>query len=381
MRHSMSTLTFIRIFFLSCVFIIASCDDEKEQSRERHFYMGTTPFPYEVSEAAVNFTYEKIEQNTDIINHHFDNGVPWVEALTDDDFNAHVQNDWNFRKSRTPVNHKIYLSVTPLSFSRTGLAPYHGETDNMELPEPWDTYAFNHENVKTAYINYCKRIINFFEPDYFNMAIEINLLHANNPTAWDNYLELHEYIYTQLKSSYPTLPIFCSVSAQHLLAGYIGGNNVSESREALSDVLEHSDLYAISFYPYMSAFLGNPYPENSFEELLALSDKPFAIAETGYPAQGFSMDTGFAIVTIDGTADKQESYLRDMLDAAMSRENTQFVINFVIRDYDQLWVQIGSPDDINIAWRDTGLIDENGTARKGMTTWTEFLNIPYTSSN
>lgn len=368
-----------RYFFITLLLLLA-CDDD-EPAKERHFYMGTTPFPYEVSETAVDYTYQKVGEHTDIINHHFDNGVPWVEALTGDDFNAHVQNDWSFRKSRTPDNHKIYLSVTPVSFLRTGLAAYHGETDNMALPEPWDTYTFSHANVKTAYLNYCKRIIDFFEPDYFNMGIEVNLLHFNNPAAWDEYLELHEYIYNQLKSSYPDLPVFSSVTAQHLLPGYIGDNNVTESREALNDVLEYSDLYAVSFYPYMSAFLGDPYPENSFEEILGLSSKPFAVAETGYPAQNFSMDTGFAIVAIEGTGDKQDAYIRDLLEAAMSRANTQFVINFVIRDYDQLWVQIGSPNDINIAWRDTGFFDENGTERKSLTTWTEFFDIPYSTSN
>jgi exo-beta-1,3-glucanase (GH17 family) len=171
------------------------------------------------------------------------------------------------------------------------------------------------------------------------------------------------------------------VSAQHLLPGYIGGNNITHAREVLNQLLEHSDLYAISFYPYMSAFLGNPYPENSFDELLSLSDKPFAVAETGYPAQTFSMDIGNAIITIEGTSDKQDAFIRDLLDAAMSRENTQFVINFVVRDYDQLWVQIGSPIDINIAWRDTGFFDENGNERKSWSTWNEYLNIPYTPLN
>jgi hypothetical protein len=382
MGHSMSTMRFIRIFLFSLsLFVASSCDDEKEPPKERHFYMGATPFPYEISETAVNYTYQKLSEGTEIINHHFDNGVPWVESLADDDFNVHVQNDWNFRKSRTPSNHKVYLSVTPINSSRSGLAAYHGEIDNMALPEPWDSYTFNDQNVKTAYLNYCQRIIDFFEPDYFNMAIEINLLYANNPTVWSDYLELHEFVYTELKQAYPGLPVFCSVSAQHLLPGYIGGNNVTQAREVLNQLLEHSDLYAISFYPYMSAFLGNPYPENSFDEILSLSDKPFAVAETGYPAQTFSMDIGNAIVTIEGSDDKQDAFIRDLLDAAASRENTQFVINFVVRDYDQLWVQIGSPIDINIAWRDTGFFDENGNERKSWSTWNEYLNIPYTTLN
>lgn len=379
MRHSLSPLSVIACFFLLSA--LTSCDDdEKAAPTERHFYMGTTPFPYEASETAVNYTYQKISESTDIINHHFDNGVPWVEALADEEFSAHIQNDWNLRKSKTPANHKVYVSVTPINLIRTGLASYHGETDNMELPAPWNSYAFDHEDVKTAYLNYCKRVIDFFEPDYFNIAIEANILRATTGEfEYLAYYELHKYIYTQLKLIYPSLTVFCSVSAQHLLPAYIGGPIYIESRQFLAQLLEYSDLYAISFYPYLSSFLGNPYPSNSFDELLKLSDKPFAIAEAGYPAQTFTMDMVWGTQTISGTREKQEFFIRDMLDAAIERENTQFVINFVMRDYDQLWVQIGSPTDINIAWRDTGLIDEAGTTRTSLDTWHEFYNLPYKS--
>jgi hypothetical protein len=370
MRKGRKSLTqHIALLLFAIVTLVACEKDDQQQSR--NFYMGFTPFPYESSVDAANFTYARLSEDADIINHHFDNGVPWIEAFSGDDFSESIMGDWNFRKSQTKASHKIYLSVTPINFTRTGLAAYRGEQDNMALPSPWDTYSFNSIEVKTAYLNYCKRIIDFFNPEYFNMAIEANLLYVNNPARWSEYLELHQYIYSALKASYPSLPIFCSVSGAYLLEGFINNNDHVQQRLAVLQLLEYSDLYSLSFYSYLTTYLGNPYPANTFDALFNLSDKPLAIAETGYAAQTFSIDIGSGLIKIESDQEKQEKYIRDLLTACMKRE-TKFVINFVVRDYDQLWAQIGSPNDIAIAWRDTGLIDENGEPRKAYSTWKEF---------
>jgi hypothetical protein len=352
-----------------------ACNKEPEP-KTRTFYMGFTPFPYEISLDAANYVYAKLENEADIINHHFDNGVPWTEALSGSPFHQNVQDDWNYRKSKTKTSHKIYLSVTPLNFSRNGLAAYRGESDNMALPAAWSSYHFNDANVKTAYLNYCKRSIDFFKPNYFNMAIEANLLYVNNKTAWSEYLELHQYVYQQLKVSYPDLPIFTSVVGAYLLNNFIDGNDHVQQRLAVLQLMEYSDLYGISFYPYLSKNLGNGYPENTFDELFNISPKPLAVAETGYAAQTFSINTGAGIVKIESDPAKQQKYIQDLLAACLKRK-AEFVINFTIRDYDQLWAQIGSPTDINIAWRDSGFYDENGNPRLALTAWNEFLARKY----
>jgi hypothetical protein len=362
----------ILVLALLAAIMTVSCskDDDPET---RPFHMGFTPFPYEKSLEAVNYTYDRLETESDIINHHFDNGVPWNEALSNEPFHQDVMADWEFRKSRTSANHKIYLSVTPLNFLRTGLSAYRGETDNMVLPAPWDTYPFNHANVKTAYLNYCKRIIDFFKPDFFNMAIEANLLYVNAPGKWSEYMQLHQFVYNELKSSYPGLPIFTSVAGAYLLPGFIGGSDHVQQRLAVLQLMDYSDLYGISFYAYLSSYLGNPYPENTFDELFSISEKPIAIAETGYAAQNFSVDAGNGLVSIESDPVKQEKYTSDLL-SACEKYNALFVINFALRDYDQLWVHVGSPTDISIAWRDTGFYDENGNARLALNTWKKFLS-------
>ena len=88
--------------------LIFSCQEDNA-TPARRFRMGFTPFPYDVSLPAVQETYSNITTIGDIINHHFDNGVPWVESLSGDPFHKNIENDWNFRKSMTPANCKVIV--------------------------------------------------------------------------------------------------------------------------------------------------------------------------------------------------------------------------------------------------------------------------------
>lgn len=53
--------------------------------------------------------------------------------------------------------------------------------------------------------------------------------------------------------------------------------------------------------------------------------------------------------------DKQEKYISELLKARTKRK-VKFVINFVLRDHDDLWEEIESPTGVAIAWRDSGFI-------------------------
>jgi hypothetical protein len=359
------------LLFTACaaILFLFSCSKDKEPDT-RSFYMGFTPFPYALSATASNDVYEKLKADGDIVNHHFDNGIPWQEALTGASFPQAVLDDWNYRKCKIVGDQKLLLSVTPINLSRTGLALLRGSADNMPLASPWSEYTFNHADVKTAYLNYCKRVIDFFQPHYFNMAIEANLLYQNKPEQWSAYMDLHTYIYHELKVAYPQLPIFSSVSGTSLMKGFIEGNDAVQQRLAVLQLMEYSDMYALSFYPYLSTYRGNAFPGNTLDELFHISGKPLAITGTGYVAQSFSMQTSGSPVTIEGNQLKQQKYFYDLLSACEKRK-AEFVISFVVRDYDQLYSQAGA-SAVNIAWRDAGLYDENGMPRLALLPWKEY---------
>ena len=55
-----------------------------------------------------------------------------------------------------------------------------------------------------------------------NDTLANNLLVTNNPGVWDAYLELNQFVYAELKTLYPDLPVMVSLFGLALLDGYRG---------------------------------------------------------------------------------------------------------------------------------------------------------------
>ncbi|MFN8529137.1 MAG: hypothetical protein U0670_11030 [Anaerolineae bacterium] len=345
----------------------------------RPFHMGFTPLPYAISFEAVDFTYRSLVQDSDLIVHHFDDGVPWVEALNNQPYSDHIMNDWADRVRRTEplrADHKVMLDITPINFARTGIADYHGTQADMPPPAPFDHMTFDDPDVETAFYSFAQTAIAYFQPDYLMFGIEVNLLMRLNPSAWDSYMTLHRHLYTRLKQDYPDLPVFVSMTGIDLLDTYTDADHANQMR-AFNDVIDYTDIFALSMYPYMTRFMTTPYPTDMYDQLATLTDKPMAISETGYPAQTFSIqvDPGPRLTfTSDDT--KQADYIRYLLDEAQQHQFV-FVVNFVLRDYDDLWQAIGGQEDLTIAWRDTGLYAEDGRERPSLAIWRDVLALPF----
>lgn len=347
-------------------------------SDDRRFLLGFTPFPYTTMADGPEAAWEIIENNADIVAHHFDNGIPWPEALAGGDHTTYHPNivaEWEFGRERTPGGHRVYLAVTPISIGRDSLAPYRGEFPDRplsELGEPWASATFDDDIVKTAYFNHLVNAVEFFQPDFVAFGIEVNLLLRNQPDLWDAYLELHRATYAKLRERYPSLPVFVSLTGPELLEGFTDADRETQL-EAVDELMKHSDYLGISLYPWMSSFLTGPLPESMFAELDALSDRPIAIAETGYPADALDVDIGGGvIISLEGTPAKQQAFIEKLLIEA-ERRDFRFIINFVPRDYDPLCVEIGCRDADRL-WEDTGLYDEKGVARPALTDWRQQLS-------
>ena len=367
---------FISAFILLIVFTGCKKDEQPTPSdTSRSFYMSFTPFPYEISYEAVDWTYAHIASDADMITHSFDDGIPWVQALNDEPFSAHIMDDWTYRKNNSPVGHKIFVQQACETFYRDGIALIRDTADNQPLIAPWDTIHFNHADVKTAYLNYCKRLIDFFEPDYFNFNLEGNMLLTNNPAIWGDYKEFHEYIYTELKSIYPDLTILFSFQCSYLLDGQIDGVDYSAQHQAVTDLLPYTDVFGISIYPYATALLTNLIPEDMIDDLAVMAGtKPMAITETGYISK--TLELTDPLITIPSDEQKQNNYISFILEEA-NQHHFLFVNNFVLRDYDKLWEQIGGVADITALWRNTGLYDSAGVEKQALTTWKLYLDKPH----
>ncbi|MBZ0257807.1 hypothetical protein K8I31_17215, partial [bacterium] len=204
------------------LFIFQGCSSEApvevgplEPIESRSFYMGFTPFPSAITIDAVVAAQQFAAQHGDLISHHLEQGVPWTEALNGEPFHENLVKEWNNRLEYSKGK-KIFLSLNAITDGRNSIALYRGEKENMPLPEAFAGKALNDPDVKTAYLNFCRRAIAAFKPDYFAIGIEVNELLHNAPDQWPAYKELYEFVYQELKKEHPDLPLMATVSLHNL---------------------------------------------------------------------------------------------------------------------------------------------------------------------
>lgn len=360
---------------------LASCKLKDEvvnpDQSKRSYYLGFTTFSFDSSIAAQEYTYGKIKTDADLISFQFNDGVPWEESLYNLSYHNNIINDWQNKKAQIPTGHKVLISVTPINSSYSDIALSKRETGNMPLEIPWDGFKINHPSVRAAYINYCKRIIDYFKPSYFVFADKVNNMILVDPTLnlWNSFLDFQLYVYAELKRIYPSLPIMVSFSVIDLLQGYTSANNQLQLL-GLTDALKYSDYFAISLYPFLSNYVADSIPADMFTRIQSLSNKLFCITETGYPAQVTTYKNG--TVTLNGTVQKQKDFYEKLF-AASENLKPVFICSFLVRDIDKYLQTTNSKDENLKALRDVGLYDENGNARPALELWKNKLNMSYSN--
>lgn len=359
-----SSVTFIALLFLTTLY--SSCGSGGG-SDTRTFALGFTDFPHARTQEAVDAAWTAIGSDADMASLHFDDGVPWPEALSGTPYNANFMAEINAKIAAIPAGHLIYLSITPLSFSRDSLAAYRGTTGNMVLPAPWDTYDLDHSDVITAFINHCENMITIFDPDYVTYTIEANMLADKAPSSWPSYAVFAGSVYTALKSAHPDLPFITTLQADFYHAA------ASTQAAYIAQILPFTDYIAMSSYAFVNEYTPSTLPGNWFTDVAALApDKPFAVGETSWPAETL---TNPYPVTIPATEQHQADYVSRLLTEAEDLDAV-FVNWFFTRDFDDFWdsdLQYLPDAALIRIWKDTGLYDGLGNPRPGLSNWRDFL--------
>jgi hypothetical protein len=195
----------------------------------------------------------------------------------------------------------------------------------------------------------------------------------NSPEEYQRFITLAKQVYPALKKTYPKLPIMLSF---YLLPP----DEIEVTRQQVTPLLPYTDFYAVSTYPYMGisreGYAASEIPLDWFSQVKQLApDKPFAIAETGFIAEDFSA----FVKQIPGSPLQQEEYVsRLMLEA--TDLDAEFVVWFVVADYDELWTVLKFMVMFNPlvkAWKDTGLFDGDQNPRLALKIWDYWLKKPY----
>lgn len=343
-------------------------------AKSRPFYMGFTPWPPDATVDAVNSVYDFIGKHADLISHHLDNGIPWDEALNGTELPKNLLDNWNWRKSKTPTGAKVFVSITPLDFSRANIAPYWSNAgDNQPLPDSWKNKRLNDPDVKKAYLAYAKQAADYFHPQYMAIGIEANMLAIKNPGMWQDFLELNAYVYSELKKAYPNMLVFDTIQYEWLkgIEPESKGKS-SEQVAAVKEMLKSSDAIALSTYHY--GVYHNPVTADYFAFARSLdANKPMIISEAGI----LSMDTQVAGTLLKANEDDQKQFLAMLLKGATD-EHMLFFNYFLAIDYDKLLSKLPtSVQEVARAWAHVGMEDQNYTPKPALSLWDEYLKLPY----
>lgn len=374
----------VAIILMLFIFFQNSCSRDTTKPTEsaidwtlpdsRSFYMGFTAFPYDITPEAVAQSYKNQLANGDILLTHFDHGVPWEESLEGLPFPMEVQTAIDESVANSTPGHKVFLTATATDTDRDKLALYWNDSGSHQpLPDFWKNKSFNSQEVIKAYKNYCHRIIDAIQPDYFAFGIEINGAFLKNTKQYEDYLEFADNIYNSLKASYADIPILLTFQDQSF------NKDNAELLQITSELMEYSDMIAVSTYP----FWFYEFPKRDANPKLFSNDwlaemrqvapgKPFAVSETGYCAENLKLkDYG---VDIKGSSEWQKEYVQKVL-VESNRLNADFVIWFIYRDYDLLESKLPDPTIGLKIWKDTGLQNGMGVSRPSHGIWNTWKSL------
>ncbi|HSZ57096.1 MAG TPA: hypothetical protein VK797_15620 [Tepidisphaeraceae bacterium] len=360
----------VPLVWLAIASIVMGAGPGTAPAHEPSPLFGFTAFPYDFTLEAVIKTHEIVVANSTIYALHFDDGIPWKEALADGPWPRRIQKEWDDQARGVPANHKIYLGLAPLATDRKSLAPATGEQKRLPLPAELAHAEFDDPKVETAYLNYARRAVKQFKPDFLNLGIEAGGILMRDPVRWRRFERLYEHVRSRLKQENPDLAIGISFSLGHL--------RVESNANIARPLIDKSDYLGLSFYPSAAAFDEKfglpPYGQGAgaWRKPLAwvhgYTQKPIALCETGYTTR--DSDLPQFDLHIKGDNRLQADYVRELFEIAR-RDRYAFVIWFLAIDYDRLYAKMPPGSEVMQLWRNIGLLDGDLRPKPAWAIWQE----------
>jgi hypothetical protein len=146
--------------------------------------------------------------------------------------------------------------------------------------------SFADPDVRSRYLTDLQRLA-ALQPDYMNLAAEINLLHHVDgevgTSEWSEYVTLYQEAYQQVKAISPGTQVGVSFHLD-LLFGY--------EQYALIEELGEQDYVGFTTYPSWLVYKGvfssvDDIPVEYYDRVrIVVPDKPIVYAEVGWPSAG-----------------------------------------------------------------------------------------------
>jgi len=248
----------ILIYIYFSMILINSCDFKSEKLI-RNFEMGLIYWPsknstdYDIKKG-INLTVE----NSDILTaqiawepntNNLVNDVEWISKLA---------------KS---TNRKLIINVDWLNNNRNSL---RGNQN----------WSFKDPIVKEKFIRSIITVCQNHQPEYINLAVEINYLAMVNPNEFKYFLDIYNYTKSLIEVLSPKTKIGVTFQLQLLLGTHENWSN-KESLTIIKAFGDNFDYIGISTYPTLN--INSDLSISQLNIIETISTKKIAIFETSIP--------------------------------------------------------------------------------------------------
>lgn len=252
-----------------------------------------------------------VSSDADVIGqHHEIYGVPW-DAF---ESNSAPPAEWTAVMQRLSAAAKatrkpVFLSISMLNGTRETLAAKtrieNGQvkTDDAWAPHCYDfRTAADHVAKQAAYLRYVDAMVDFFEPAFLNVAIEVNLFFEKCPAAAGGVIDVINATYDAVKAKHPSVLVFPSFQIDHLYGFSKDSCADPSQRDACFDAAYaviadiERDRFAMSSYPYLNGITSAAtLAPDWFSRGPGRASERGLIAETGWLSTALVAKTGAGI--------------------------------------------------------------------------------------
>lgn len=347
------------------LFLWCSCSNEEPAvtpESDRTFKMGFSTWTFGPSLTDRDATYAFIQSNGDIYSEQVDDRIPWNAWINGTSLPADFVANIDYRVGKIDKNLQLVLSISPLNTTRDDLIE-----DWSGVPVSYS--ALNDEIIENAFFKHVEYLVQRFNPDYLISSMESNDLLNNSTTKWEEYKLLMNNIRPRIKQRFPSLQVSESITLHNFFQPQV--DNPNTYIQEISDYADQFDFAAISFYPFFKNQHSKSEFQAAFDFLHGQINKPLAFVETNHLSEDLIIPSLNTNITSNPT--EQKEYLEVLVSNAEDN-GYLFIIWWAHRDYDALWETF--PDEVKAIgqiWRDTGLLDENGTERPAFSVWQSYL--------
>jgi hypothetical protein len=236
------------------------------------------------------------------------------------------------------------------------------------LPPALAGSDFSTPEVRAAFKNFALRLAREFQPRYLGLASEINTYLDAYPADAENYRSLYRETYAAVKEEFPDTQVFVTFQWDDLNRLDGDGTPYEVKWDQVEAFEPYLDVWAISSYPYFFFETPGDVPEDYYTPLLDRTEKPLAVAESGWTSE--------SVESWRGSPAYQSDYL-SLLDGQIGAR-LDFWINLIYADlewksYRGVLREEGSADDLGTLSYFTylGLVEADGAPKPALEKWDE----------